>query len=84
MIPMKVVSCTTLRMVTVQDAAGDVVAMAEVVAADMVMGIVVDMATVAMLVGEPTPLVTQTLPSATPTHRLKVTQMMMPSFYMIT
>ena len=45
-------------MAMVQDAAGDAVAMVEVVATYVAMGIVVDMATAVMLVEEPTPLVT--------------------------
>ena len=75
MTQMKVASHTTLRMVMVQDTAGDMVVMAEVTAADVVMGIVVAVATTATLVGEPTPLVIQTLLRAAPTPRLMVTHM---------
>ena len=57
----------------VQDLAEDAVVTVEVMAVDMAIGIMVAVATAAMPVGEPTPLVIQTLPRAAPTHRLMVT-----------
>ena len=84
MTQMKVASHTTLRMATVQDAAGDVVAMVEVAAVDMAMGIMADAAAAAMPVGEPTLLERPTLPRAALICRLKATLMMTLSSYMIT
>ena len=57
MTQMKVAFHTTLRMAMVQDVAGDMVAVAAVAAVDVAVEIMVVMATAAMLVGEPTPLV---------------------------